>query len=322
METYCENIEGTFVEERNSTVVWNFKNAEEEHGSQFAKELYLQIKELLGPKSYVEIIQGKGFIEVKPIKLKKEKLIKQWLNDMDIGANKIDFLLYIGNDSPTNDEVFEYLLQDHRKYFSDDCPKYVCAYERKVSKAKYCIEEQEILLHLIRKLVEMTKRRKKSRSYSNLIQKTPIELKKSNLNKGRGDVSTNNLPGLISSAGMFNKPTSRDNRATFIDNLYVPIAETPACEEESTYKAFSVDNEEQLSIKKEGSWVSSLKKTVKGSNSDKDMVFNQNNNLGFLKAASMDKQMTTDRIEGEGNETDLPFNKGKSNVTSVPTHFD
>lgn len=88
---------------------------------------------------------------------------------MDIGANKIDFFLYIGDESSANDDVFEYLLKDHRKYFNEECPRYVCAYERKVSKATYCIEEQEMLLHLIRKLVEMTKRRKKSRSYSNLI---------------------------------------------------------------------------------------------------------------------------------------------------------
>ena len=36
MAEYCENIDGAIVEERSCTVVWNYKNAEEEHGSKFA----------------------------------------------------------------------------------------------------------------------------------------------------------------------------------------------------------------------------------------------------------------------------------------------
>ena len=39
MEEYCLNIDGTNVDERSCTVVWNYKNAEEEHGSKFANEL-------------------------------------------------------------------------------------------------------------------------------------------------------------------------------------------------------------------------------------------------------------------------------------------
>ena len=41
MDQYCENIDGAVVEESNCTIVWNYKNAEEEHGNMFAKELYL-----------------------------------------------------------------------------------------------------------------------------------------------------------------------------------------------------------------------------------------------------------------------------------------
>ena len=39
MSEYCENIDGAIVEERTCSVVWNYKNAEEEHGSKFANEL-------------------------------------------------------------------------------------------------------------------------------------------------------------------------------------------------------------------------------------------------------------------------------------------
>jgi trehalose-6-phosphatase len=43
MEEYCENIEGTLVEERSCTVIWNYKNAEEEYGSKSANILAEQI---------------------------------------------------------------------------------------------------------------------------------------------------------------------------------------------------------------------------------------------------------------------------------------
>jgi trehalose-6-phosphatase len=55
MKTYTENVDGAVVEERESTLVWNYKNAEEEHGSMVVGELYSQIKAILG-NCPVEII--------------------------------------------------------------------------------------------------------------------------------------------------------------------------------------------------------------------------------------------------------------------------
>jgi len=40
MLMYTENVDGSIVEERESTLVWNYKNAEEEQGNMVAKEVY------------------------------------------------------------------------------------------------------------------------------------------------------------------------------------------------------------------------------------------------------------------------------------------
>lgn len=56
MQEYCDNVDGSYVEERNSTIVWNYKNTEEEHGHLSVKELYLQIKHLIGPNAPIEIV--------------------------------------------------------------------------------------------------------------------------------------------------------------------------------------------------------------------------------------------------------------------------
>ena len=55
MRTYTENVDGAAVEESESTLVWNYKNAEEEHGGMVVGELYTQIKQILG-NCPVEII--------------------------------------------------------------------------------------------------------------------------------------------------------------------------------------------------------------------------------------------------------------------------
>ena len=103
MLAYTENVDGSAVEERESTLVWNYKNAEEEQGNMVAKELYAQVKAALG-NTPVEVIQGKGYLEVKPAKLKKRKLVKLLL-ERAATAQKLDLLVYVGSDSG-NEVVF------------------------------------------------------------------------------------------------------------------------------------------------------------------------------------------------------------------------
>lgn len=70
MKVYTENIDGSFIEERQSCILWNYKNAESEHGLMFVKDLFNQIqKQLIGTNT--EIIYGHGFLEVKPKGIKK-----------------------------------------------------------------------------------------------------------------------------------------------------------------------------------------------------------------------------------------------------------
>jgi trehalose-6-phosphatase len=43
MESYAYNIEGAFVEEQHGCLIFNYKNAEEEHGNMFINDLYTLI---------------------------------------------------------------------------------------------------------------------------------------------------------------------------------------------------------------------------------------------------------------------------------------
>ena len=137
-----------------------------------AKELYQQLKHLIGPNAPIEIVQGNGFIEVKPIQLKKTTLLSIFLKELsEQTVNKIDFLLYIGANS-SDEPVFEYLKQftesSKSQYFKPDCHTNLCILGKKPSKADFYVDEIEKLAILINKLGIETKKRKKNRSYNNL----------------------------------------------------------------------------------------------------------------------------------------------------------
>ena len=99
MSKYCQNIDGAVVEECSCTVVWNYKNTEEEHGSKFANELVQHLQQLIGRHSPIEIVHGNGFIEVLPKKLRKKAVFKNLLSNLQFFCNhQVESFTYIGAD--------------------------------------------------------------------------------------------------------------------------------------------------------------------------------------------------------------------------------
>jgi len=70
MKAYSDNIDGSFIEERESCVLWNYKNAESEHGTMFIHDLYNLIQKALEEHN-TDINYGNGYLEVKPKGIKK-----------------------------------------------------------------------------------------------------------------------------------------------------------------------------------------------------------------------------------------------------------
>jgi trehalose 6-phosphate synthase/phosphatase len=109
MQAYTDNIDGSFIEERQSCILWNYKNAEQEHGNMFIHDLYNQIEKIIKPTN-TEVIYGNGYLEVKPLGIKKQRLVDLLMEK--ISANSlIDFLFYLGIDS-SDEPVYELLKSD------------------------------------------------------------------------------------------------------------------------------------------------------------------------------------------------------------------
>ena len=64
MEAYADNIDGALIEERQSCILFNYKNAENEHGTMFIHDLHSNISKVLQGGN-TEIVCGNGYVEVK-----------------------------------------------------------------------------------------------------------------------------------------------------------------------------------------------------------------------------------------------------------------
>ena len=74
LKAYSDNIDGSFIEDRESCLLWNYKNAETEHGTTFIQDIYDLITKVL-QNTNTEIIYGNGFLEIKPKGIKKVNII-------------------------------------------------------------------------------------------------------------------------------------------------------------------------------------------------------------------------------------------------------
>jgi len=101
-----DNIDGSFLEERQSGILYNYKNAENEHGTLFHYDIYKHIMKILNGTN-TEVINSKGTLEIKSAGIKMYKLVDLFLEK--ISSNSlIDFVFYLGNDS-SDEKVYEFL---------------------------------------------------------------------------------------------------------------------------------------------------------------------------------------------------------------------
>lgn len=96
MNTYCESIDGSFIEDHESMIIWNFVLVEPEYGYCSAKQLRIDLQDALKYFN-IEVFIGKGYVEVKNKNVKKEILVKKILEGFSEKAD-IDFCLYVGED--------------------------------------------------------------------------------------------------------------------------------------------------------------------------------------------------------------------------------
>ena len=107
IENYMDRTPGSFIEEKEFSLVWHYRNTEPDLAIvrvNELKETLLQFTENLN----LVIVEGNKVIEIKNSEMNKGSAVQSWLSE-----NKWDFILAAGDDV-TDEEMF--LVLPHNSY--------------------------------------------------------------------------------------------------------------------------------------------------------------------------------------------------------------
>lgn len=99
MNMFTERCPGSFIEEKNMSLAWHYRNTEYDVGFLRSRELFTRLKELAGHLDF-HVIEGKKLIEVRPRGIDKGSALTPWLNNKEH-----DFILAVGDDR-TDEDMF------------------------------------------------------------------------------------------------------------------------------------------------------------------------------------------------------------------------
>ena len=178
---YTERYEGSYLEIKESAVVWYYTDCDQELGKSFASILSSELESLV--KEYnLKIINGKGFIEVIVRGINKGNFISYILKKQIKKGRIPDFILCIGDDI-CDEKMFDYLNRKEVE-IKKNCKNvylYPITVGKKPSKAKYYVDNPKIVKELINQFVKNTQKMSSSISTS--------EIRKSTLNNKYNIVS-------------------------------------------------------------------------------------------------------------------------------------
>jgi trehalose 6-phosphate synthase/phosphatase len=112
MKVFTDSTEGSFIEEKDSMIAWNYSKVAPDYGQGQMKEMNSLLKDLFRNFD-IEIVTGKGKLEVKS-KAETKKLILKILGKLrDI--NPVDFIFAFG-DKDRYEDIFSF-LENKRNYY-------------------------------------------------------------------------------------------------------------------------------------------------------------------------------------------------------------
>jgi len=109
MRNFVKRTQGSFIENKGSALVWQYRDADPHFGSWQAKELSSHLKELLTGYD-LEILEGKGYVEVKVSGVNKGVAVTKALTKVSQTFGEVEFVLCIGDDR-SDEDMFEAVNQ-------------------------------------------------------------------------------------------------------------------------------------------------------------------------------------------------------------------
>lgn len=195
---YSERTEGAQLVEKESSVVFLYREAEVEFGSYQAKELVSQLDFLLNPfMDQIEISEGFGYVEVKPKGINKGTAVYKAIEKINSRQGPVDFIMAIGDDS-SDEEMFK-MLKAIKKQNSiwlvhKKIPIYTCTLGIKPSLASHFLLDAAKVLNLLEFINGHSAKAKMNFSHNDLATKFQNVRKKLEKLKVFEDYSGDEIP--------------------------------------------------------------------------------------------------------------------------------
>ncbi|KAI7839449.1 hypothetical protein COHA_006850 [Chlorella ohadii] len=151
LQLYTESTDGSFIEAKESALVWHYRDADPDFGSWQAKELLDHLEGVLSNEP-IEVVPGQTIVEVKPQGVSKGRIVERILHDAAAAGDPPDFVLCIGNDRSDEDM---FAAMDSLQ-FSPHMPVevFACTVGQKPSKAPFYVNDPADVLATLNKLAE------------------------------------------------------------------------------------------------------------------------------------------------------------------------
>ncbi|KAG8652536.1 probable alpha,alpha-trehalose-phosphate synthase [UDP-forming] 9 [Manihot esculenta] len=151
MKSYTEATDGSYIETKESALVWNHQYADPVFGSCQAKELLDHLETVLANEPVV-VKRGQHIVEVKPQGVTKGLVAEKVLYAMVTSGKSPDFVMCIGDDR-SDEDMFESISRKGSSWSFNSAPEiFACTVGQKPSKARYYLDDTVDVLALLQGL--------------------------------------------------------------------------------------------------------------------------------------------------------------------------
>ena len=153
---YLERCEGSCLDVKESSIVWQYTDCDQELGKQYASAMTSELENII-KKYCLKIVNGKGYLEIIGKNIHKGYFVGYKIKEYIKNRKALDFILCIGDDT-SDEKMFNYLLkkkEDIKKY----CKKvkfYGITVGKKPSKAQFYLEKPKNVQELITGFVRIS----------------------------------------------------------------------------------------------------------------------------------------------------------------------
>ena len=155
---YIERCEGSFLDIKESSIVWQYTDCDQELGKQFVSAMSSELDNLIN-KYNLKIVNGKGFMEIIALGVNKGYFVGYKIKEFIKNKKSLDFILCIGDDT-SDEKMFNY-LNTKKEVIQKYCKKakiYSVIVGKKPTKANFYVEKPKNVQEMINVFVKASNR--------------------------------------------------------------------------------------------------------------------------------------------------------------------